>query len=385
MVYGMAKCYLSYNNITSALGFDTHRVFEHLKNEKSAVQLVENSSRFYKSFFGAVIDTEILNAAFKSFGAQNDYTRLEKMLIVSLSKTIKASKLELNDRVGLIISTTKGNIDVLDTHSHFEKKRAYLGQLGIVIKDFFDFKQDPIIVSNACVSGLLAVGIAKRYLQEGIYDHVFVVAGDLVSDFVVSGFNSFQALSNSVCRPYDKERAGINLGEVSASVLVTSENNHLSKDAVEILGESSCNDANHISGPSRTGEGLYRSVKSALKEAHISYNDIDYISAHGTATIFNDEMEAIAFNRLELNQTPLNSLKGYFGHTLGASGLLETIIGMQSLSQNTLIGSLGFDKLGVSQPLNVITKTTPKELNIFLKTASGFGGCNTAALFSKVS
>ena len=117
----------------------------------------------------------------------------------------------------------------------------------------------------------------------------------------------------------------------------------------------------------------------------MSRNEIDYLSAHGTATLFNDEMEAVAFNRLGLDHTPLNSLKGYFGHTLGASGLLETIIGMQSLYQNTLIASTGFENLGVSQPLNIITKTTSKELRTFLKTASGFGGCNTAALFRKVS
>ncbi|MEO5787869.1 MAG: beta-ketoacyl synthase N-terminal-like domain-containing protein [Gelidibacter sp.] len=381
----MTKCYLSYNNITSALGFDTLSVFENLKNEGSGIQLVQDASRFYKPFFGSVILTETLQTAFKSIESQNDHTRLEKMMILSLSKTIKSSGIKFNDRVGFIISTTKGNIDVLDKRSQFPKERAYLGQLGTVIKDYFGFENDAIVVSNACVSGILSVAIAKRYIQEGIYDHVFLVAGDLVSDFVLSGFNSFQALSNTVCKPYDLERTGINLGEVAASVLVTSKINHLSEDAVEVLGDASCNDANHISGPSRTGEGLYRCVKSALKEANINSSDIDYISAHGTATVFNDEMEAIAFNRLGLNHTPLNSLKGYFGHTLGASGLLETIIGMQSLNQNTLISSAGFENLGVSQPLNIITKTTSKELRTFLKTASGFGGCNTAALFRKVS
>ena len=384
----MTKCYLSYNNITSALGFDTQSVFKNLTEEISAIQWVEDSSRFYTPFFGSIIPTNTLDSAFKTFEPLleplKDFTRLEKMLILSLSKTIKASTTPLNARVGLIISTTKGNIDVLDKKSKFPKERAYLSQLGKVIKDHFSFENDAIVISNACVSGVLAVAIAKRYIQGGVYDSVFVVAGDLVSDFVLSGFNAFQALSNAHCKPYDKERNGINLGEVAASILVTSKNEHLSIDAVEILGEGSCNDANHISGPSRTGEGLYRSVKAALKEAAMTPNEIDYVSAHGTATLFNDEMEAIAFNRLGLRETPLNSLKGYFGHTLGASGLLETIIGMQSLHRNILISSAGFENLGVSQPLNIILKTTPKNLSTFLKTASGFGGCNTAALFRKV-
>lgn len=367
------------------MGFDSATVFENLTKGKRAIQSVDDMSRFYKPFFGAVITTETLNSAFQTLKPQTEFTRLEKMLLLSLSKTINASGIDLSDRVGLIISTTKGNIDVLDTQSQFPQERAYLSELGKTVKNYFGFKNEAIIISNACVSGILSVAIAKRYIQEEVYDQVFVVAGDLVSDFVISGFNSFHALSNAPSKPYDTNRIGINLGEVSASVLVTSNKNNLSEDAVELLGEASCNDANHISGPSRTGEGLYRSVKCALAEAKIDSNTIDYISAHGTATLFNDEMEAIAFNRLGLELTPLNSLKGYFGHTLGASGLLETIIGMQSLYHNILIASAGFETLGVTQPLNIITETASKELRTFLKTASGFGGCNTAALFRTLS
>ena len=192
-------------------------------------------------------------------------------------------------------------------------------------------------------------------------------------------------MSDAPCKPYCKKRTGINIGEVAASILVTSDKILLNDNAVEVLGEGSCNDANHISGPSRTGEGLYRSIQSALKQANITSRSIDYISAHGTATNYNDEMEAIAFNRHDLGEVPVNSLKGYFGHTLGASGLLETIVGMYSLKNNMLYASLGYEELGVSQPINVIEKTESKNLNIFLKTASGFGGCNTAVLFKKVN
>ena len=240
-------------------------------------------------------------------------------------------------------------------------------------------------MSNACVSGVLAVAIGKRYIQQDLYDHVFITSGDVITEFILSGFNSFQALSSEPCKPYDINRTGINIGEVAASVLVTNNSNNLAKEAVTVLGEGSCNDANHISGPSRTGEGLFRSMQSAFTEADIETEIIDYISAHGTATNYNDEMEAIAFNRMGLEKTPVNSLKGYYGHTLGASGLLETIIGMQSLHNNTLYASCGFDELGVSQSINVIKETQRQELTTFLKTASGFGGCNTAAIFKKVN
>jgi 3-oxoacyl-[acyl-carrier-protein] synthase-1 len=187
-------------------------------------------------------------------------------------------------------------------------------------------------------------------------------------------------MSDAPCQPYSANRTGVNLGEATAAVLVTSEKEHAK---VEIVGDGSINDANHISGPSRTGEGLFRSIQSAMNEANITSSTIDYISAHGTATPFNDEMEAIAFNRLGLQQVPVNSLKGYYGHTLGASGLLETVIGIESMLQNKLFVSLGFDDMGVSEPINVIQNNEEKTVQYFLKTASGFGGCNTAVVFKK--
>lgn len=377
----MSKVYVSYNHILSSLGDDSESVISNINKEVSGISYVDDANIFTEPFYASLI-TQIPTP--NILNSQN-YTRLEKMMITSLDKVIKDSKIQLNERVGLIISTTKGNIDALDEKNPFPEERAYLAVLGRQLKDYFHFENDAIIISNACVSGVLAIAIAKRYINEGIFDHVFITSGDLITEFILSGFHSLQALSNLPCKPYDENRTGINLGEVVASALVTNSAKYLVEEAVSILGEGSCNDANHISGPSRTGEGLLRSMQSAFDQARITYKDVDYISAHGTATLYNDEMEAIAFNRMNLGHVPLNSLKGYFGHTLGASGLVETIVGMHSLKNNTLYKSLGFDTLGVTQPINVITKTTNKPLKLFLKTASGFGGCNTAILFNKVN
>ena len=381
----MNNVYLSHNNIVSAYGFDSASAVDSIKNEVTGLTLVDDSKVLPNPFYSSLIHQENLESEFQKLDSKEAHTRLEQILLVSLADTLKKSGIELTERVGLIVSTTKGNIDVLDADSPFDENRAYLGELGKKIETFFGFKNEAIVLSNACVSGVLALAVAKRLIRQERYDQVFVVAGDLVSKFILTGFNSFQALSESPCRPYCKTRAGINIGEVGCSILVTKDKAYLVDESVQIIGEASCNDANHISGPSRTGEGLYRSIVSAMEQAKVDADAIDYISAHGTATMYNDEMEAIAFNRANLQNTPLNSLKGYFGHTLGASGLLETIIGMHSLHTNTLFASPGFQELGVSQPLNIITKTTPKENHIFLKTASGFGGCNTAAIFKKVN
>lgn len=372
--------YISHTNCITPLGFDVDSNIDNIEVGISGLQLVEDAALMATPFYAGIIEDKKINVAFKIISPEVNYTRLEKMMLLSLEPVISQSGVVLNNRTALIVSTTKGNITSLESNSQLPPN-VYLDKLAKNIADFFGFEAEPIVVCNACVSGILAVSIAKRLLQAGMYDNVFVVAGDEVSKFVLSGFNAFQAMSPLPCKPYSANRDGISIGEASAAVLVTNDSGNAK---VKVMGDSSINDANHISGPSRTGEGLVRSIENALKEAGLKRGDINYISGHGTATTFNDEMEAIAFNRTGLQQVPVNSLKGYYGHTLGASGLLETVIGIESMLKTTLYASLGYDEPGVSQPINVITENKQGDINYFLKTASGFGGCNTAVVFKKV-
>ncbi|MFZ4862193.1 beta-ketoacyl synthase N-terminal-like domain-containing protein [Sphingobacterium sp. Mn56C] len=304
------------------------------------------------------------------------FTLLESLLLQVARPLIQGEV--LSDRVGIIISTTKGNIESLH---HGDTGQAGLYTLAATVAKALGFIQKPILVSHACVSGLLAVTTAKRLIQMQQYDAVLVLAGDMVSEFVASGFNAFQAMSAAACRPFDERRDGVTLGEAVAAAWVTADPGNA---IAEIVGDGAINDANHISGPSRTGEGLLRSIQSALAEAQLNSTAIDYISAHGTATIFNDEMEAIAFNRLSLQHCPVNSFKGYYGHTLGASGLLELVLAIQSMRENMLIPSAGFNTQGTSVPLNILQTLRPKALQYVLKTASGFGGSNAAMVVKKI-
>ncbi|WP_207795697.1 beta-ketoacyl synthase N-terminal-like domain-containing protein [Sphingobacterium haloxyli] len=302
-----------------------------------------------------------------------DSTLLERMLFTA-AKPI-ASKYVLTPRTALVLSTTKGNVSLLQDGRMAD---AQLNVLANKMAEALGFQTQPIVVSHACVSGLLALSVAKRLIQIGQYDDAVVLAGDVVSEFVVSGFQAFQAMSPFPCKPFDKDRAGVSLGEAAACVYVSKE-----KGEFKILGEAAINDANHISGPSRTGEGLVQSVLRAGREASIDIKDIDFISAHGTATLYNDEMEAVAFHRLGLQDVPIHSLKGYYGHTLGASGLLETVIALKAMQEEVLLPTLGFEELGVSQPVNIIREAGYRPLTRLLKTASGFGGSNAAMLVER--
>ncbi len=375
------EVYINETNCITPLGFDVQSNVEAILRGDSGIQLHQDVSLMPNPFYASIISDEKINSAFEKISTEKKYSRLEKMMILALEPMIKNSGIELNSKTAFVLSTTKGNITALREDSEESFQNAHLDVLAKNVADYFGFTTVPIVVSNACVSGVLAISVAKRIIQSGLCDTIFVVAGDEVSEFVLSGFNAFQAMSDLPCKPYSKNRTGVSLGEATAAVLVSTEARNAK---IKVIGDSSINDANHISGPSRTGEGLFRSIQNAMKEAKINSNQIDYISAHGTATPFNDEMEAIALNRLDLQNVPVNSLKGFYGHTLGASGLLETVIAIESANQNTLFESKGFDEIGVSEKINVIQKNEEANIEIFLKTASGFGGCNTAVVFEKL-
>ncbi|BAP33688.1 3-oxoacyl-(acyl-carrier protein) synthase II [Chryseobacterium sp. StRB126] len=382
------EIYITDYNCVTPLGFDVNSNWKALLTGQSGVALykiIETQDAFYAS----VIDSEKLNEEFNRVFTQEvtlPFTRLEKMLLLSIKPLVE--KHNITEDTALILSTTKGNISLLKNQTELPEG-IYLSQLAHKIADFFGFKTKPIVVSNACVSGVMAIAVAKNMIQAGKYKDAFVIAGDEISEFVISGFNSFQAIGSEPCKPYDKNRNGINIGEAAAAVYITnghSDEGRISQDdkcRFKVLGDSAINDANHISGPSRTGDGLYGSIRNAMMEAHVSAEEIAFISAHGTATLYNDEMESIAFSRMELQNIPLNSMKGYYGHCLGASGLLESIISMESALQNTLLPSKNFEEMGVSQPLNIIKENQVATVRYILKTASGFGGCNAAIVLEK--
>lgn len=376
------ETYITDYNCITPLGFNVDSNWRSLLAGESGVALhkiIESQDSFYASG----INSEKLNEEFGRIFDQNnhqEFTRLEKMLLLSMKPLVE--KHNITEDTALILSTTKGNISLLKNQTELPEG-VYLSQLAQKIADFFGFKTQPIVVSNACVSGVMAIAVAKNMIQAGKYKDAFVIAGDEITEFVISGFNSFQAIGSEPCKPYDKNRNGINIGEAAAAVYITAESSENEKFSFKVLGDSAINDANHISGPSRTGDGLCGSIRNAMIEANVSAEQIDFISAHGTATLYNDEMESIAFSRMDLQNVPLNSMKGYYGHCLGASGLLESIISMESALQNTLIPSKNFEEMGVSQPLNIIRENQTATIKYILKTASGFGGCNAAIVLEK--
>lgn len=377
----MKEIFLHDDCIISPLGFSTRENLVALRKECSGLRFHQDPGFRMGGFYAGIIENKKIEETFFVIGDPSSYTKLEQMMILAVHQVLQNNPEIDPAETGLIISTTKGNIEILRDNSDFPENRLNLSEMARVVAGFFGFPE-PIVVSNACISGALALVVAKRFINSGRFSQAVVVGGDLISEFVVSGFRSFMALSDTTCRPFSKNRDGINLGEAAVAILVSDRPGNGNKNIV-LAGEGSANDANHISGPSRTGEGLYRSIAGAFKSSSVEPKEVGYISAHGTGTLFNDEMESQAFHRAGLEEAHINSFKAYYGHTLGASALLESILTIHSLKEGHLFKSLNYDENGLSRPLNIVTDYREKKMESAMKTASGFGGCNIALIFKK--
>lgn len=376
--------YLHADSIISRLGFSTAENFNHLRLGVSGVEEIPPGALAPHAIWASRVDGERLDREFERLGDPNAYTRLEKMLLLAAQQALEQCDIEAESADTIfILATTKGNIDLL-AQGKLDEERATLSGLAGLVARFFQNPNPPVVVCNACISGLVAMEVAMRLLRRGRYQHAVVLGGDVLSEFVVSGFQCFNALSTEPCRPYDKDRNGINLGE-GAAAMIFSRTAPPDYPAIRLDGAATSNDANHISGPSRSGDGLALAMQQALEDARCTTSEIDYLCLHGTATIYNDEMESKALKTLGLSAVAAHSLKGFFGHSLGAAGLIESAIVAESMRHSYLIQSLGFQELGTPEPMNIIQQNTHRALHKCLKTASGFGGNNAAVLFSLIN
>ena len=368
------------DNVLSPLGKTTTENFDQLKQNRSGVKQHQDTSISSQPFYASLFDKDEVFIPSNN----HEYTKFEQLLVGSISDALKDSGINAQDKkTVIIISSTKGNISLLETEENTPelKKRIALSTSAKLVAEHFGFVNQPIIISNACISGVMSIITGMRLLRSGQYENAVVAGADVISKFILSGFESFQALSPQVSRPFDQSRDGLNLGEGAGTIILSTNKKYAQN--IKVLGGSVSNDANHISGPSRTGQELSYAINQSIKDAGLSATDIDFISSHGTATVYNDEMEANAIALSGLQSVPLNSLKGYYGHTLGAAGLIESIISIQSLKQGLLLSTPGFQEIGVTQKVNVIASPLQIEATNFIKTASGFGGCNAAVVFGK--
>ena len=369
-------------NIIGSLGFTTRENVDAMWNGDDGISEINDTSVYPEAFFAGKIDKNRLNQLRESENL-TDYSEFESLIILSMLDALNATKINPSDDDCLLIfSTTKGDIDFL-SGQYPPEKETFLWHTAQQAADYFRMKNTPMVVSNACISGVAAVETGARLLRNDLFRNIIVVGADSITAFTVSGFQAFKSISARPCKPYDIDRDGLSIGEGAASIILTNDKDYLiDNHEIRILGGAISNDANHISGPSRTGDGLHYAIENAINYAGISKHDIDFMNLHGTATVYNDEMESKAIRLSKLSDIPMFGLKGFWGHTLGASGIMEILACIESLKNNRLIATKGFSQPGTPESLNIVQENTIGEYHVFLKTASGFGGVNAAIIIS---
>ncbi len=447
------------DNIVSPLGLTPSENLDAVLGGRSGVSLHPSGTfGVPEPFAASLIDRVKMRGVLENEGIYEPekYSFLEMISILSAKTALRGTSIDpSSDDVIFIFSSTKGNVAELEgigadlsLRDACLDEKLPLASSARRISEWFGNRNTPVVISNACISGVCAEIEAVRLLRSGAFRFAVVIGADCQSRFIVSGFQSFRALSPEPCRPFDRDRRGLNLGEAAATVVLGAfggedrgecrgecrgerragdlreyrggcrpgletggsgtERCGASALCWEILDGCIRNDANHISGPSRTGEGSYQALRYLLKDSELSSGtrsqdiftrdssawtslnqnggvvapeELALVNVHGTATAYNDEMESIALSRAGLSDVPVNSLKGFFGHTMGAAGVLETVLSMRAVERGLVLPTRGFENMGVSCPVNVSNELRHTDKRAFMKLISGFGGCNAAVAF----
>jgi len=300
-------------------------------------------------------------------------------------------------RIGIVSASTVGGMDRSELYykdflteaihkNHIDTHHA--GNSTEMIADDLNIHDYLTTISTACSSSLNSIMFGARLLKHNLLDAVIVGGTDALSRFTLNGFNTLMILDREHCRPFDATRRGLNLGEGAGYLVLERANDALSekkKVFAQVSGYANANDAFHQTASSENGEGPFLAMQRAVAKAGLSPKDIDYINVHGTGTDNNDLTEGVAMKRLfGKNMPPFSSTKAFTGHTLGAAGVIESIISILSMEHNQIYPNVNFKEVIEETGLVPVTKLTHLSLNHVLTNSFGFGGNDSSVVFSKV-
>ena len=394
--------------ILTALGRGIPVTEEALKERKTGIDTITSfdTSR-HRTNIGGEIKNSLIDVDFAKDGT-HPLDRASQLTLTAchdafISALLPVSTEQYTEETPVILGTTLGGMlsgqryhrDLLmgknkEHRATFLKDYFSCNQAAHIV-DRFGLIGETLVLNNACASGLSAIGYAFYRVRSG--DISIAVAGgyDVMSEFTHAGFNSLQLVSSEKCRPFDKDRNGLVLGE-GAGVLILEELNYaLNRGAhifAEIIGYGQSSDAYHITKPDPQAQGASSSIKMALKDAAISPIEIDYVNAHGTGTRTNDPMETKALHLAlgeHASNVPVSSTKPMIGHTLGAAGAVEVIISIVAMNNDIIPENLNYATPDPECNLNIVCNGSKNaEIKTVLSNSFGFGGSNGAMLLRKV-
>lgn len=317
-------------------------------------------------------------------------------VLAFLADSIKDSINELKqkyskDRIAIILGTSTSGLD--ETENELKKfmqtgvpsrdfyyKSQEFGDPSMFLADYLDIDGPAYTISTACSSSARALICGKRMLESGLVDAVIAGGADTLCKVPINGFNSMGVLSHERCLPFNKNRAGINIGEGGGLMILSKE-----KASLELLGVGESSDAYHVSSPEPSGAGAISAMKMALDDASLTTDDIGYVNLHGTATKLNDAMESKAMACLFKGKVPCSSTKYMTGHTLGAAGIVETAILCYLLKHDLDLPVQDFSHDEIDDTLDecgLVKEKMKAKKKVMMSNSFAFGGNNASIIIA---
>ena len=383
--------------VVSPLGFRLTETLDSLRNSRNCISPVTRFSvgQCRCKTAGQVSDDRLLATQAEAPRSRRLH-RASHMMIQALTELV-AQEPHFEPEL-TVIGTTSGGMSYGE---HYYRSLRQAGDLRhaptwianypaqkpvIDAQESFGISSPYQVIANACASGTNAIGHAFECVRSGRYQRVLAGGYDALSELVFTGFDSLQASTPEKCRPFDRHRTGMVLGEGAALLALENLDSAQRRGApvlAEIIGYGISTDNFHITQPDPSGIGPRQAMERAVQSAHVAENEIDYINAHGTATLFNDAAEGKAINRL-FNGVPVSSTKSMMGHSLGAAGAIEAVVCLLALQHQFLPPNINFRAADGDLDLNIVANESRSAvLRTVLSNSFGFGGTNASILMRR--
>ena len=382
--------------IISAIGTDKQQVLSALQAGRSGIGQMKYLPSVHAEL--PVGEVPLSNDEMKaqlSIDANCEMSRTTLMGMWAVGQALAEAHIDRQTglRIWLISGTTVGGMDVTERHfsqlaegeGHYFSQHDCGSSTDAIAQHFGVFAETGP-VSTACSSAANALMLGARLLRAGMADIVVAGGTEALSLFHLNGFNSLMILDKERCRPFDKSRAGLNLGEGAAFVVLESEEQAIKRGTeihAYLTGWGNACDAYHQTASSPTGDGAYLAMQDALHTAGIAATDIDYVNAHGTGTPNNDQCESVALERIFTKEKmpAVSSTKAFTGHATSAAGSIETVICLLAMQHDFVPQSLGFAEAD-EKCITPSAEKISKKLHHVMCNSFGFGGNDTALIFS---
>lgn len=382
--------------VVSSLGLNASENLGSLLNSQTGIGQMELLQSVHKELpVAEVKKTDEELARLLGISYDRKYTRTALLAMLAAQEAWKDAQADSSSKNGIISATTVAGMRTSEDHYvEFQKNGGDgffinthdAGDSTEKVADLLNIKDYLSTISTACSSSANAFMLGSRLLRAKKLDKVLAGGVDALSKFTINGFNSLMILDKEHCRSFDDTRAGLNLGEGAAFLVLerASDVEEERKIYGYIDGFANVNDAYHQTASSPDGTGATLAMQNALKMANLKPSDIDYINAHGTATNNNDLSEGLAIQKIfEGNIPPVSSTKPFTGHTLAASGAVEAVFVAMALEEGVIYPNLNFKNQMKELNFSPVTELKKKELNHVLSNSFGFGGNNSTVIFSK--